>query len=307
VTGPSQPAEPPGPSDPPGSAEPPEPPKPSDLSAPAHGPAAPAGAASADPFAYVAGLPGVADAVIAARAAVDMLLGHRMLRRRSAEVAAEAALRGARASATLEGRPVALADVRAGGPRDPVVQGALRVSAELGPLAETWPRAPRQVLARLHALAAAEAVDPERLGRPRTGGEEVHDPLGLGKAPGPGVVSTRLHALMELLTQPSEAPALVVGAVVHGELLTLRPFGTGDGIVARAAERVVLIARGLDPRALVAPELGHAEHQDQYVDALRGYADGTSTGVAGWVEHCAGAVTVAARDSLAVCEALQRG
>ncbi|HEX6471451.1 MAG TPA: oxidoreductase [Streptosporangiaceae bacterium] len=252
-------------------------------------------------------MPGVADAVLSARAAVDMLLGHRMVRRRGAEVAAEAGLRGARASAALEGRAVALADVRAGGVGDPVVQGALRVSAELGPLAETWPQAPRQVLARLHALVAAESVEPERLGRPRTGGEEVDDPLELGPAPEPAVVSTRLHTLMELLTKPSEAPALVVGAVVHGELLALRPFGTGDGIVARAAERVVLIARGLDPKALVAPEVGHAEHQEGYVRALRGYVAGTSTGVAGWVRHCADAITVAARDSLAVCEALQRG
>jgi hypothetical protein len=112
---------------------------------------------------------------------------------------------------------------------------------------------------------------------------------------------------MGLLTARTEAPTLVVGAIVHGELLALRPFGCGDGIVARAAQRVTFIARGLDPKALAAPEVGHAELADGYADALRAYMTGTSPGVATWVRHCADAVSAAARDSLAVCEALKRG
>ena len=38
-----------------------------------------------------------------------------------------------------------------------VVQGALRVAAETGPLQRTWSRAPLQAVARLHTLAAADA------------------------------------------------------------------------------------------------------------------------------------------------------
>jgi hypothetical protein len=344
-----------------------------------------------DPFADVAALPEMADAVAGARAAVDRLLGHRVLRRRSAEVSAESALRGARASAALEGHAVALDDVRAGAVDDPVVQGALRVSAELGTLSEIWRQAPGQVLARLHALAALDVVEADRLGRPRTGERgssppDVHvgsaetvrgeraepggrlraagggpepdaDPAGrssrpgsrkpgpvgavrtarerseVGPAPGPGLrdsgrsalgslalgsldlgpppvpteVSARLDALFGLLTTRTEAPALVVGAIVHGELLALRPFGWGDGVVARAAQRVTFIERGLDPKSLVAPEVGHAELGDAYAAALRGYVSGTPAGMAQWVRHCADAVSAAARDSLAVCEALQRG
>jgi hypothetical protein len=314
-----------------------------------------------DPFAQVAALPEVAAAVLSARAAVDRLLGHRVLRRRSAEVSAESALRGACASAALDGCVVALEEVRAGAVDEPIVQGALRASAEVGVLAETWRQAPRQVLARLHALAAADLVDAALLGRPRTFDQEVrdapgplsaswstptpgppprstHDPdtgsthgLAFGPASGsvhgptsesapvrdpraplphaplPDEVSARLNALMDLLMAGTEAPALVVGAIVHGELLALRPFGRGDGIVARTAQRVTLVARGLDPKSLVAPEVGHAELADVYEEALRGYAAGTPAGVAGWVRHCADAVSVAARDSLAFCEALRRG
>jgi hypothetical protein len=260
-----------------------------------------------DPFAHVTAFPGVADAVASARSSVDRLLSHRVLRRRSSEVSAEAAVRGARASAALEGHPVPLEDVRAGVVDDPVVQGALRVSAELGALSGTWRQAPRQALARLHALAAADVVDPERLGRPRTGGRDVHSPLDLGPPPGPEEVSARLDALIGLLTGRTEAPALVVGALVHGELLALRPFGWGDGIVARAAQRVTFVDRGLDPKAVAAPEVGHAELGDAYAEALCGYVAGTPSGVAQWIGHCAEAVSASARDSLAVCEALQRG
>jgi hypothetical protein len=294
----------------------------------------PSATAAADPLARIAALPDVPDAVLSARAAVDRLLGHRILRRRGAAVSAESALRGARASAALEGRAFGLRDVRAGAVTDPIVQGALRVSAETGMLAETWRQAPRQVLARLHALAAADVVEAARLGRPRAADQDatatgapttgpttvpttdtgtnaaaaaVNAALGLGPPPAPGEVAVRLDAMFDLLMRDTEASAIVVGAIVHGELLSLRPFGRCDGIVARAAQRVTFIARGLDPKSLVAPDVGHAELGDAYAEALRGYVAGTPAGVAGWVRHCANAVSVAARDSLAFCEALNRG
>ncbi|WP_119731350.1 Fic family protein [Thermomonospora amylolytica] len=268
-----------------------------------------------DPLAQVAALPGVDEAVAEARSTVDRLLGHRILRRRSAEVSTESALRAARASAALEGVSVSLEEFRQDAAEmaaerpglDPVVQGSLRISAELGTLTETWRQAPRQVLARLHVLAAADAVDEDALGRPRAEDQPATDPLGLGAPPVPAEVAARLDALSTLLTRPTKAPAIVVAAIVHGELLALRPFGWGDGLVARAAERLTLVQRGLDPKSLTAPEVGHAERADEYAGALRAYLTGTSEGVASWVRHCAAAVQIAARDSLAICEAYLRG
>ncbi|TDD71124.1 oxidoreductase [Actinomadura darangshiensis] len=261
-----------------------------------------------DALADVAKLPGVAGAVDDARKAVDRLLGHRILRRRSAEVSTESALRGARASAVLDGASVTLDELRTTeNPSDPVVQGALRVSAELGTLTEVWRHAPRQALARLHVLAGADAVDDAALGRPRTDDAVVKDVLGLGEPPSPSEVAARLDALSGLLTEQSKAPALVVSSIVHGELLALRPFGWGDGLVARAAQRLTLVSRGLDPKSLVAPEVGHLELFDEYAEALRGYASGTSEGVARWIVHCSAAVAAAARDSQAICEAFMRG
>ena len=279
-----------------------------------------------DVLAALLSLPGVQAAVAEARTAVDGLLSHRVLRRGSAEVTAESALRGARASAELEGAGIELERLRgqlmAGGtvtlPRREVdgsrdergarlVEGAVRLHADLGQVLVSWRHSPRQALARLHVLAASEvAPDSDSLGRPRPVGAPYDDPQGLGPAPDPLEVAARLDGLARVLVAGTSAPAVVVAAVVHGELMALRPFGTADGLVARAAARLVLVDRGLDPKAVSAPEVGHAELHHAYPEALRDYVTGGPEGVARWVVHCATAVALGAREGLAVCEAIKR-
>jgi hypothetical protein len=100
----------------------------------------------------------------------------------------------------------------------------------------------------------------------------------------------------------------VVAAVVHGELLALRPFASDNGVIARAAQRIVLISEGLDPKAICPVEVGFAElGTAAYRDALRGYLSGTPEGMAAWIGHCARALRLGVRESTAVCEAMQRG
>jgi hypothetical protein len=246
--------------------------------------------AGPDPLAPLLDLPGVRDAADAARAGVDRLLGHRVLRRASAAVSTESALRGARASAALDGVDVPLSELRSGAVDDPVVQGALRVSAGLGAMTETWSRAPGQVLARLHVLAAADLAGPAALGRPAA------------------QAGARLTGLFALVTGTTTAPAVLVAALVHGELAALAPFGTADGVVARAAGRLTGITRGLDPKAVSVPEVGFAElGRVPYAQALAGYASGTEAGVAGWLLHCCRATEHGALEGLAICESLLRG
>ncbi|MGN9784971.1 oxidoreductase [Nonomuraea sp. ZG12] len=257
-----------------------------------------------DPLAAIAQLPGVGEAVDAAREAVDRLYRHRVLRRASPAVSTESSLRGARASAAIEGVDVPLESLRRDEAHDPVVQGALRASAELGRLGSTWRRAPRQVLARLHTVAAAGLADEPDLGRPRAV-PDAPDPLGLGPAPTVEEASARLESLFTLLSAPTKAPALVLAAVVHAELAVLRPFGTADGVVARAAERLTLVEYGLDPKSLVAVEVGHLDQP--YAEGLRAYLTGTPEGVAQWIQQCASAVTLGVRETAAICEAMQRG
>lgn len=243
----------------------------------------------ADPLVPLLDLPGVSAAVDRTRAAVDTLLGNRVLRRRSGDVSAESALRGAWASAWLSGHEVALDEIRAGSAADdPVVQGALRAQSTIGSLADTWTRAPRQALARLHAVAAADLVPSDELGRPRPGSAE------------------RLDTLAHVLAA-THAPAVVVAAVVHGELLGLDAFPPASGLVARAAVRLTLIDRGLDPKSLVVVEAGHRELAAGYADALDAYRSGTEDGITRWLIHCSDALVAGTQESLAICEAILRG
>jgi hypothetical protein len=300
---------------------------------------------SVDPLEPLAQLPGVPEAVAEARRAVDRLYGHRVMRRRAGEVTSESALRGARASAALDGADWPLEEVRrrtdfGTDPEARTVGGALRVNAEAGQLLGTWRHSPLQVLARLHLLASAapaQAGPDAAAGRPRRDGEPAGERFGaalpaaegtaepaaaavpvfeLSSAPGADEVAARLDGLARLLVarggkkHPNErtAPALVVAAVVHGELMTLQPFGSRNGLVARAAQRIVLIAEGLDPQAICPLEVGLAElGTDAYRNALGGYASGAPEGLGLWITHCAAALRLGVRESTAVCEAMQRG
>jgi hypothetical protein len=210
---------------------------------------------------------------------VDRALRHRALRRHGGQVAAEVSLRSAVASAALEGYGHEREAVRAGTVTDPVLQGALRVAGALPGLADLWPRAPRQALARLHVLAAREVVPQDALGRPAAG-----DPR----------ADARLDGLAGLVAGGTGASPLVLAAVVHGELLALRPFAGPSGVVARAAARLTLLSTGLDPRGLVAVDVGHHEREPEYVGAAGAFATGTPDGLRSWLRHYAAAVEVGA-------------
>ena len=267
--------------------------------------------ATADPLATLGSLPGVADSVESVRKAVDRVYGHRIMRRRSTAVTSEAALRGARGSAALSGADWALEEVRrrsdfSGDDEARVVGAALRLTAEAGQLLSIWRQSPLRVLARLHLVAAATKGD--EVGRPRQAGEPVDEPLIELALPDSAEVHGRLDGLSGLIIAGSSAPALVTAAVVHGEILALRPFTSHNGLVARAAERIVLISSGLDPKSICPAEVGHAEPgRAAYLSALEGYVSGTPEGMAAWIAHCGNAVVLGARESTAVCEALQRG
>ncbi|MEU5798020.1 oxidoreductase [Streptomyces sp. NPDC047813] len=267
--------------------------------------------ATADPLAALGALPGVPESVESVRKAVDRVYGHRIMRRRSNAITSEAALRAARGSAALSGADWALEEVRRrtdfGTEGEARIMGAaLRLTAEAGQLLSIWRQSPLRVLARLHLVAAAS--DESRVGRPRQDGEAVDEPLIGLPLPDAREVSGRLDGLADLIIAGSSAPALVTAAVVHGELLALRPFTSHNGLVARAAERIVLIGSGLDPKAVCPAEVGHAEQgRAEYLAALEGYVSGTPEGMAAWIAHCGRAVGFGARESTAVCEALQRG
>ena len=227
------------------------------------------------PLGGLAALEGVGSAYAAARDGIDVVLRDRGLRRTTPGTTAESLLRGAHASAVLAGSTSTLEDVRAGA-GDAVAQDALRVSTHLLSQASLLRRQPLQVLARLHALAAA------------TGAEE------LAGRPADAAGAERLQSLGGLLADPAAGPALLVAAVVHAELATSGAFSSHAGIVARAAERLVLVARGVDEKSLVVPEAAHLRLRAAYESNLKGYRDGGPAGVHAWLLYTAEAYTLGA-------------
>ena len=228
---------------------------------------------------WLQSLEGVPSAYAGARDGIDVVLRDRGLRRTSPELTAESLLRGAHASAVLEGSDSTLAEVRAG-EGDEIARDAVRLSTELLGLVPTLRTQPLQALARLHAVAAATALPSERLGRPRDCDAAM-----------------TLRAVAELITVATDAPALGVAAIAHADLATAAPFPSHNGMVARAVERLVIVARGVDEKSLIVPEAAHLALRAVYESNLRGWAGGTPAGRHAWLLYSAEAFSAATEAS----------
>lgn len=242
----------------------------------------------------------------AAQAAADDISAvhrHRVNLRKHGMTGAESVLRGARSSAVLSGGTAALASD--GEISDPVLAQSLRVYDLLAPevvgeTVRTWNRAPLQVLAKLATVCAPDAPD---AGRPQ---QRPDLPVGL--------IDERLHLLARMVTTSKVHGAILAG-VVHGELLTLAPFGGGsnpalqpgtvvdDGMVARAASRLVLLSSGVDPRGLAVPEVWWSRNPAKYQELAAGFRDGGADGVRQWLLFHLQGLSEGAREARSIADA----
>ena len=88
-------------------------------------------------------------------------------------------------------------------------------------------------------------------------------------------MAVRLRAVAEVLLATPRLPVVVAAAVVHAELATVRPFVRGNAVVARALDRAVVHAGGLDPTGVAVTEAGHgAQGGAAYLGALTAYGRG---------------------------------
>lgn len=270
------------------------------------------------PLEPLATLPGVAAAVDAARVACEELRWHRALRRSWPVARTEAGVRSAHAGAALDGVRIPLdlvRDVARGAVGPPpgamgqVLVANLRAHAEverlMGPPGATRPAAVPfgQLVSRLHAVGHGAAG-----GRPRTT-EEPSDLRGLGTAVAGAELGERLAALAHLVATPlpPTVPALLLAAVVHGELMTLRPYARGNGLVARATFRHLVTRGGVDPVGVVVAESAWTADPNVHLGAAAGYAAGAAPGVAGWARHCAAAVVAGAAEGRRIADAVLAG
>lgn len=268
-----------------------------------------------DPLAPLLALPGVRESVERSRVACEELRWHEAYRRRGSEVRAEAGLRATRSSCAIEGVRVPLTLVRSlatEGGHAPVVVGALRATAlveglmpPLGSRGAVALPPLRQLLVRVHLAVGEGWLGDSDLGVLRSV-EPPQDLTGLGEAPVGDALAARLD-LLDDAVRASSVPALVVGAVVHGELLALRPFRAGNGLAARAVARLLLTARGLDPTGSVVPEATWAAALNPYLGGAAGFATGTPDGVAAWIRAYGTAVVEGAGEGRAVADAVLAG
>lgn len=255
---------------------------------------------AADPLAELATLPGISDAVASSRERIDQLLWDRSLRTKGAALRVDVARRDSRDSAALDGIEVSYRAWASGdgfddSPLGRAAAGFWRLEEELPEHVDVWPKAPLQVLARLHGLVAADILTADAIGRPRTG-DDADDPLRLKSLPDASSMKVRLAGIIDLATKPTEAPAAVQAAIIHAELIAIRPFQWGSGPVARAAGRLTLASRGLDPDLLVLIDSAiFSIGRSAYVDAIRSYLMATPEGVGRWIRFYCEACAVGAR------------
>lgn len=264
-------------------------------------------------------LEGVAAAVDDARETCTALRWHATLRRRIPEAATESRVRGARASAALEGAEFAVdlvRDLTRGavswtepiGPLEQTLQSAVRATAETERLGSQVRAAPAGALARLHVAAAGGIAGAGDVGRPRAPGQDCRELVEIGDAPGAREAGERMRAVAALVSQPTDAPVLLLAAIVHAEIACARPFQRSNAVVARAFERALLIDGGLDPTGVAVPEWGHGRSGAvEYLGALSAYSTGTTDGVRLWLIHCAQAVSAGAQEGGRICDAVLAG
>ncbi|TXJ03948.1 MAG: oxidoreductase [Aeromicrobium sp.] len=231
-----------------------------------------------DPFIAAALLEGVPSSYRSTRDSIDAVLRDRGLRKSTPEHTARSLLLGAWASATLEGSSFDVDELAEGG-GDETAKAAVRLSTQLLGLLPMWRTSPVQAMARIHALAAAGSVADEDLGRPV-------NPDGV----------KRLQALGDMMKEKSEAPALVVAALAHAEIIAAGAFISHNAVVARAVERLLFVDRGIDPASVTVPEVGHVMDAQGYFAALKAY-ESQATGVHQWLLWCADSYARAAEAS----------
>jgi Fic family protein len=117
---------------------------------------------------------------------------------------------------------------------------------------------PDATLAELHRRLTRGLVTERRAGAPRRTEQAVHDgstgrilffTVDPDDVPGQLALTTTW-----LASAATREHGLIVSGVLHHELLRIHPFDAANGRLARAAARLILRARGLDPSHLAAPE-----------------------------------------------------
>lgn len=264
------------------------------------------------------------------------------LRKRWREARAEASVRAAVSGAAIEGAVVsaqALREQIATGPKgagahasskDPAwdaATGLWRAHSRLvgympDLVGRTRPVVPAtaQLMATLHRdvagpLAVGGLISEAVVGCPRESGQGLENQSLEGGGlleggPGPNLggqeLRERLAQIVALIDTPN-LPALVRVALVHAEMLTVRPFALANGALGRLLVRHLSVRDGLDPTGVSVSDYYAGRVPAAYAEAAQAYASASLEGVVAWIIWQAEALLEGMRQGSELSRAVQAG
>ena len=128
--------------------------------------------------------------------------------------------------------------------------------------------------------------------------------------PGPNLggqeLRERLEQIVALIDTPN-LPALVRLALVHAEMLTVRPFALANGALGRLLVRHLSVRDGLDPTGVSVSDYYAGRVPGAYAEAAQAYASASLEGVVAWIIWQAEALLEGMRQGSELSRAVQAG
>ena len=153
--------------------------------------------------------------------------------------------------------------------------------------------------------AALEGAGLRENGNPLLEGGQL-----LEGGPGPNLggqeLRERLAQIVALIDTPN-LPALVRVALVHAEMLTVRPFALANGALGRLLVRHLSVRDGLDPTGVSVSDYYAGRVPGAYAEAAQAYASASLEGVVAWIIWQAEALLEGMRQGSELSRAVQAG
>lgn len=128
--------------------------------------------------------------------------------------------------------------------------------------------------------------------------------------PGPNLggqeLRERLEQIVALIDTPN-LPALVRVALVHAEMLTVRPFALANGALGRLLVRHLSVRDGLDPTGVSVSDYYAGRVPGAYAEAAQAYVSASLEGVVAWIIWQAEALLEGMRQGSELSRAVQAG
>ena len=190
------------------------------------------------------------------------------------------------------------------------VAGPLAVAGLISEAVVGCPRESRGLLKDGEvALDGGQLLEGGKAALEGAGLRENGKPL-LEGGPGPNLggqeLRERLEQIVALIDTPN-LPALVRLALVHAEMLTVRPFALANGALGRLLVRHLSVRDGLDPTGVSVSDYYAGRVPGAYAEAAQAYASASLEGVVAWIIWQAEALLEGMRQGSELSRAVQAG